>query len=66
MNRFDREHVDGIGDGLSIAMGILEASTSIAEARERVREKLLEARRAKDLDNLDLIRRVNGTSVRKS
>ena len=66
MNRFDREHVDGIGDGLSIAIGILESCGSIGEARERVKEKLVEARRAKDLDNLDLIRRVSGSSVRKS
>ena len=58
MNRFDREHVDGIGDGLSIAIGILESCGSIAEARERVKEKLIEARRAKDLDNLDLLSRL--------
>lgn len=66
MNRFDREHVDGIGDGLSIAIGILESCASVMEARERVKEKLVEARRAKDLDNLDLIRRVSGASARKS
>ncbi len=52
MNRFDREHVDGIGDGLSIAIGILTRASSLAEAREAVRAALVTAREAKDRANL--------------
>jgi hypothetical protein len=56
MNKFDREHVDGIGDGLSIAMSILEASTTLGEAKTRIRDALLEARHAKDLDTMERLR----------
>jgi hypothetical protein len=56
MNKFDREHVDGIGDGLSIAMSILETSNTLGEARTRIRDALLEARHAKDLDTMERLR----------
>ena len=56
MNRFDREHVDGIGDGLSIAIGILTRASSLAEAREAVRSALVTAREAKDRANLSELR----------
>ena len=56
MNKFDREHIDGIGDGLSIAMGILEASRTMEEGKSRVRNALLEARHAKDLDTMERLR----------
>lgn len=59
MNKFDREHVDGIGDGLSIAMGILEASRSLEEGKSRVRDALVEARHAKDLDTMERLRAVS-------
>lgn len=52
MNRFDREHVDGIGDGLSIALKIIQSSLDLAEAGNRVTSALLLAREAKDRDNV--------------
>lgn len=62
MNRFEREHVDGIGDGLSIAVGILEKAGTYAEARARVTLALRRAREAKDRDNLRLIEEFIGQS----
>jgi hypothetical protein len=56
MNKFDREHIDGIGDGLSIAMGILEASRDLEEGKSRIRNALIEARHAKDLDTMERLR----------
>jgi hypothetical protein len=56
MNRFEREHTDGLGDGLSMAMGILERATSLDEARGMVRSELLRAREAKDRDNAQRLR----------
>lgn len=50
-----REHIDGIGDGLSIALRIAETSRSLREATLRIEEELLAARRAKDLDNVATI-----------
>ncbi len=58
MDRFVREHIDGIGDGLSIAVGILDSARNLSEAKERVKAELINARRAKDLANMDLIRRL--------
>ncbi len=52
MNRFDREHIDGLGDGLSLSLGILTKARSLDEARAAVRDALLLAREAKDRDNL--------------
>lgn len=52
MNRFDREHVDGVGDGLSIALGITQRAATLAEAREAIRATLITAREAKDRHNL--------------
>ena len=46
-----REHIDGIGDGLSIALGIAERASSIEEARKRITVELRRARAAKDSDN---------------
>ncbi len=53
MNRFDREHVDGIGDGLSIALGIVRVAKTIEEARGAIRDILVKARLAKDRHNLE-------------
>ncbi len=53
MDRLDREHVDGIGDGLSIALGIAQDAESLEEAREAIRGSLLKARLAKDRHNLE-------------
>ena len=52
MDPLDRQHVDGVGDGLSIAIGILDRAQSLAEAREAVRTTLVTARQAKDRANL--------------
>lgn len=52
MNRFDREHVDGIGDGLSIALGVLRRARTLEQARESVTRALVVAREAKDRHNL--------------
>lgn len=52
MNRFDREHVDGIGDGLSIALGAVQSAKTLGEARDAIRDLLLKARLAKDRHNL--------------
>lgn len=52
MNRFDREHVDGIGDGLSIALGIVRAAKTPNDAERGVLGALSLAREAKDRDNL--------------
>ena len=53
MNRFDREHVDGIGDGLSLALGIAQGAKTLEEATEAIRDSLLKARLAKDRHNLE-------------
>lgn len=52
MNRFDREHVDGIGDGLSIAYGVAQKAASLEEAREAILSALRTAREVKDRHNL--------------
>jgi|HubBroStandDraft_1064217.scaffolds.fasta_scaffold42355_2 hypothetical protein len=62
MNRFEREHVDGIGDGLSMAMGILERADSLEAARGMVRGELLRAREAKDRDNARALRELTAAS----
>ena len=53
VNRFDREHVDGIGDGLSLALGIAQEAKTLEEARDAIRDSLLKARLAKDRHNLE-------------
>lgn len=55
MNRFDREHVDGTGDGLSIALGILQRCSTLKDAEARITAALRRAREAKDRDTLRLI-----------
>ena len=50
-----REHIDGIGDGLSIALGIVERASSLADARRKVTTELRRARAAKDSDNCRII-----------
>ncbi len=52
MNRFDREHIDGIGDGLSIALGAIRKAASLEEARAAIACALMRAREAKDRHNL--------------
>ncbi len=52
MNRFEHEHTDGIGDGLSMALGILQKSRNLEEAQEAVIRTLRLAREAKDRSNL--------------
>ena len=62
MNRFEREHVDGIGDGLSMALGILDRAKSVHEAREGIVAELKRAREAKDRDNARMVRELIGAS----
>ncbi len=50
-----REHIDGIGDGLSIALGIVERASSIEESRQKILMELRRARAAKDRDNCRLL-----------
>lgn len=52
----EREHVDGIGDGLSIAVGIVRSSKTLTEANNRITAALVRAREAKDRDNLAKLR----------
>ena len=56
MNRFEREHLDGIGDGLSIAIGILTRAADLTQATDAIRSALLTAREAKDRANLAELR----------
>ena len=56
MNRFDKEHVDGIGDGLSIALGIIRRAKDLREANNAVLHALTLAREAKDRHNLEEIK----------
>lgn len=58
MNRFEREHVEGLRGGLSIAVRIMETSHDMDEAMRRARSQLREARLALDLDNIDIMRRL--------
>lgn len=55
MNRFDRTHVDGVGDGLNMALTILERSGSLPEARERATNELRRAREARGRDSARVI-----------
>lgn len=50
-----RAHVDGIGDGLSMALGIIENATDLKQARDRVIAELRRARAAKNRDNCRLL-----------
>ena len=60
LNRFEREHVDGLGDGLSIALGIVTSSKDLREANNRVLAALRLAREAKDRENLAQLRELAG------
>jgi hypothetical protein len=52
MDRFERERVDGLEDGLSIALGIVRSSRNVDGARAGIERALTLAREAKDRDNL--------------
>ena len=52
MNRFDRTHLDGVGDGLSIALGLAQKARTASEAASFIERVLLRARAAKDRETL--------------
>ncbi len=63
LNKFEREHVDGLGDGLSIAIGIVRSSRTLTEANNRITAALVQAREAKDRENLAQLRELTGASA---
>lgn len=63
LNKFEREHVDGLGDGLSIALGIVGSSRDLREANNRVLATLKLAREAKDRENLAQLRELADAPV---
>ncbi|MDE1821557.1 MAG: hypothetical protein KGI98_12020 [Euryarchaeota archaeon] len=52
MDRFDRVHLDGVGDGLSIALGLAKKARSAMDATRAIERVLLNARAAKDRDTV--------------
>ncbi len=56
MDRLEREHMDGLGDGLGMALGIMRKARNLDEATDRVRAELDRAREAKYRDTTRRIR----------
>lgn len=56
MNRFEREHVDGIRDGLNIALGAIRGAKDLPELQEKLYEALDLAREAINRENLQQLR----------
>lgn len=67
MNRFERERVDGIRDGLNIALGAMRGCTDLSEMQEKLFEALDLVRAAMNRENLQQLRelaysRISGPS----
>lgn len=56
MNRFERERVDGIRDGLNIALGALRGARDLPDLQEKIFEALDLAREAINRETLQQLR----------
>lgn len=63
MNRFDREHIAGVREGLSMALGILDRVDSLPVAKQLVSSELRRAAEAVDRDNARQIRELVGAPI---